>query len=365
MLVAEQWDSEVPFEVVVADDDLLLPYALDHSGAVEIGMLHLDSLALSVLKINRVEIMLPLVSQGELIGIFTLGARLDGQKYTCEHYGLLTTLASQVAPALRVALMVQEQQAQVRERERIEQELRTAQNIQQSFLPKELPVLPGWQLVPYYQPAREVGGDFYDFLPYPDGEIGIAIGDVTGKGVPAALVMATTHTILRSVVQRIATPAEVLAQVNALLCAEIPANMFVTCFYALLDPKSGRLSYANAGQDLPCRRHSAGVSELRATGMPLGMMPSTCYEEQEIMLRPGDSLLFFSDGLTEAHNAQYQMLDTSRIKALLAAYGGEDSLIDLVLSELKQFTGEGWEQEDDLTLIALQRTSASLIKNDA
>src|SRR5262249_19522758 len=159
-----------------------------------------------------------------------------------------------------------------RERERIEQELHVARLIQQTLLPKELPALPRWQLDAYYQPAREVGGDFYDFLTFDDERLGIVIGDVTDKGVPAALVMATTRSILRSAAQTTASPGKVLEQTNNLLYPDIPAKMFVTCLYAILDPHSGHLCYANAGHDLPYRRYGDTVCELRATGMPLGLM---------------------------------------------------------------------------------------------
>src|SRR5258706_12051018 len=138
-------------------------------------LLQLASSVLQVLKTDGVEIILPLVSQGELIGLLTLEPRMDGEKYTHENKTLLNTLAAQVAPALRVAQMVYEQQLQVCTRERIEQELRTAQEIQHTFLPKDVPALIGWQLEPYYRPAREVGGDFYDFLLFADGRLGIVI----------------------------------------------------------------------------------------------------------------------------------------------------------------------------------------------
>jgi serine phosphatase RsbU (regulator of sigma subunit) len=251
--------------------------------------------------------------------------------------------------------MVQEQKRQVRERERIEQELRTAQAIQHAFLPKDVPAFPGWQLAPYYRPAREVGGDFYDFLPFEDGQLGFVIGDVTGKGVPAALVMATVHTMLRTAVQGMTSPGEVLARVNDLLAAEIPAGMFVTCFFMLLDPKSGRLCYANAGHELPYRRHDGSVAELWATGMPLGMLPGSSYEEYEASLAPGEDLLFYSDGLVEAHNPSREMFGFPRLKTLLETHADGASLIDVLLGELKHFTGEGWEQEDDVTLVTLQR----------
>lgn len=211
--------------------------------------------------------------------------------------------------------MVQEEQAQVRERERIEQELRTARYIQHLLLPEDTPLLPGWKIAPYYQPAREVGGDFYDFLPLEDGRLGIVIGDVTDKGVPAALVMATTHTMLRAVAQEQVSPGEVLARVNELLYVEIPPKMFVTCFYAILDPGSGWLRYANAGHDLPYRRMGGSASEIWAAGMPLGMMPGMRYDEHEVTLAPGESLLFYTDGLVEAHNHRREMFSFPRLKA--------------------------------------------------
>jgi serine phosphatase RsbU (regulator of sigma subunit) len=259
--------------------------------------------------------------------------------------------------------MVQEQQAQVRERERIEQELRTAQYIQHSLLPEEVPFLAGWRLTRYYQPAREVGGDFYDFLPFEDGRLGIVIGDVTDKGVPAALVMATTHTMLRAVAQVQVSPGEVLARVNELLYAEIPPKMFVTCFYAILDPGSGRVIYANAGHDLPYRRLNGSVSEIWAAGMPLGMMPDMQYDEHEVTLAPGESLLFYTDGLVEAHNPRREMFSFPRLKTVLASHADGTSLIDVLLDELKRFTGDGWEQEDDVTMVLLQRASEALTMN--
>jgi serine phosphatase RsbU (regulator of sigma subunit) len=251
--------------------------------------------------------------------------------------------------------MVYEQQEQVREHERIEQELRTAQAIQHAFLPKDVPTLPGWQLMPYYQPAREVGGDFYDIFVFADGRLGLVIGDVSGKGVPAALVMATVHTMLRTAVQGMLAPGEVLARVNDLLAAEIPAGMFVTCFYALLDPGSGRLRYANAGHEPPYRQHGGSVTELWATGMPLGLLPGSCYEEQEATLAPGESLLFYSDGLVEAHSPGREMFGFPRLQKLLEVHPDAPSLIGFLLGELQRFTGEGWEQEDDVTLLLLQR----------
>lgn len=351
----EQAGSTGRPEFTVADNDPIIVYVLSHPGVMEVDRLQLDSPVLQQLKTDAVEIALPLVSQGELIGLLTLGPRLKRQEYAREDRALLNNLATQVAPALRVAQMVYEQQEQVRERERIEQELRTAQAIQHAFLPKDVPALPGWQLMPYYQPAREVGGDFYDLFVFADGRLGLVIGDVSGKGVPAALVMATVHTMLRTAVQGVVSPGEVLRRVNDLLAAEIPAGMFVTCFYALLDPGSGRLRYANAGHEPPYRQHGRNVTELWATGMPLGLMAGSCYEEQEATLAPGESLLFYSDGLVEAHNPSRELFGFPRLQALLGEHPDAPSLIAFLLGELRHFTGEGWEQEDDVTLLLLQR----------
>ena len=358
----QQEQSGAMEEITVAGDDPLIAYVLSHSGVIEIDRLQLESPILQDLRLHAAEIILPLASQGELIGLLILGPHLEGEAYTREERTLLDTLAPQVSPALRVAQMVQEQKSEVRERERIEQELRTAQDIQRSLLPKDIPLLPGWQIAPYYRPAREVGGDFYDFLPFEDGRVGIVIGDVTDKGVPAALVMAATHTMLRAVAQETISPGEALAKVNDLLYAEIPPMMFVTCFYAILDPGSGRLCYANAGQDLPYRQHAENVSELRATGMPLGMMPGSYYEEYEVAVAPGESILFYSDGLVEAHDTKREMFGFPRLMALIGTHLDGNTLIDFLLSELTIFTGDNWEQEDDITMVVLQRASSYPMK---
>src|ERR671921_1501130 len=186
-----------------------------------------------------------------------------------------------------LGLTQQRLEQEIREREHVEQELLVARRIQQASLPKEVPTLEGWEIAPHYQPAREVGGDFYDFFELDDGQFGLVVGDATGKGMPAALVMATTCGMLRAVAQVLGSfsPREVLAQVNEALLARIPLNMFVTCFYAILEPKSGSLKYANAGHDLPYLWHRGGdAEELRARGMPLGLMPGMSYEEKEITL---------------------------------------------------------------------------------
>jgi serine phosphatase RsbU (regulator of sigma subunit)/anti-sigma regulatory factor (Ser/Thr protein kinase) len=348
----------------IAPYDPLTAYFLSAPGAVEIDRLRMDSPALKALQAAGVKMAVPLVSQGELVGLLNLGPRLSEQDYSTDDRALLNDLSTQAAPALRVAQLVREKRIQELERERIEQELRVAHLIQQTLLPKEIPELPGWQISSYYQPAREVGGDFYDFLYFEDGRMGIVIGDVTDKGVPAALVMATTRSILRSTAHASISPGKVLEQVNDLLHPDIPPKMFVTCLYAILDPVSGHLEYANAGHDLPHWRHNGKVTELRATGMPLGLMPEMFYEEKEVTLGAGDSVLFYSDGLVEAHNPQREMFGFPRLARLLEEKGHGTPAIDYLLAELSVFTGKDWEQEDDVTLVTLRREEReSKVKN--
>jgi serine phosphatase RsbU (regulator of sigma subunit) len=341
--------------IQLAPDDPLAAYFLKMPGPVEIETLHLDSPVLQALKSAGAKLVVPLISRGELVGLLHLGPRRSEHDYSLDDRGLLNTLATQAAPAVRVAQLVQEREASIQERERIEQELLVARVIQQTLLPKELPSLSGWRVASYYQPARAVGGDFYDFIPVRNGHLGIVVGDVTDKGVPAALLMAATRSILRAAAQRLTSPAKVLKRLNDLLCPDIPARMFVTCFYAVLDPLSGRLRYANAGHDLPQRWHNGEVAGLRATGMPLGLMPDMRYEEKETTLAPGESLLFYSDGLVEAHNAQREMFGMPRLIELLRQERGSERVIHDLLGSLAAFTGDNWEQEDDLTLVTIRR----------
>jgi serine phosphatase RsbU (regulator of sigma subunit)/predicted ester cyclase len=256
---------------------------------------------------------------------------------------------------------------EMRERERVEQELRVAQRTQQASLPTEVPELEGWEITPYYQPAREVGGDFYDFFELDDGRVGLAVGDATGKGMPAALAVTATCSMLRAVARDSGnSPGEALSRVNETLVARIPPNMFVTCFYAILELQSGRLSFANAGHNLPCcsgRRNDEGTAttDLVARGMPLGLMPQMTYEEQEISLAPAERVLFYTDGLIEAHSPQGEMFGTPRLRDLLSERAGEGGtgLSATLMEKLGRFTGEGWEQEDDITLLTLQRVGST------
>jgi serine phosphatase RsbU (regulator of sigma subunit)/anti-sigma regulatory factor (Ser/Thr protein kinase) len=346
--------------VEIPPNDPIVAYFQSAPGAVDLDGLELESPALEELRAAGIRLAVPLVSQGELVGLLNLGPRLSDQDYSTDDRKLLNSLAAQAAPALQVAQLVRRQEAEARSRERIEQELRVATLIQQNFLPKQLPDLPGWHVSAYYRPAREVGGDFYDFLELPDGRIGLVIGDVTDKGVPAAMVMAATRSVLRASAQRVVSPGEVLGRVNELMCPDMPAKMFVTCLYGVLEPSTGRFRFANAGHNLPYVRTAEGTIELRATGMPLGLIPGITYEETEAVLEPGQVMLLHSDGVAEAHSAESEMFGFPRLLDVVGSRQDKGEVIDRVLTELARFTkppreGQGWEQEDDITLVSLTR----------
>ena len=346
-------------ELDIAADDPLLSHLLSPSGVIDVEKLTIDSPTLLQLKEAGVKMAIPLVSQGELIGLLNLGARRSEQDYSTDDRRLLQTLATQAAPALRVAQLARQQLAEARQRERIEQELRVARVIQQTLLPKELPSLDGWRISAHWQPASAVGGDFYDFIHFPDGRIGLIVADVTDKGIPAAMVMATARGILRAAAEALIAPGYVLERANNQLCPDIPPNMFITCLYAVLDPSSGHLCCANAGHNLPYLRGEGGVSEIRVRGMPLGLMPGMPYEEVEMDLLPGDNLILYSDGLVEAHNPQGEIFGFPRLQQLLELPECSPALIDCMLDDLHNFTGSNWEQEDDVTLVTLDRFPVS------
>ena len=274
----------------------------------------------------------------------------------------LANLVSQVATAILMRREIQAREQRLKQqahaRERIEQELHVARRIQQASLPEAVPAFEGWDIYPSYRPAREVGGDFYDFLELEDGRLGLVVGDATGKGVPAALVMSTTCGMLRAVTQASDySPGEVLQRVNEALATRIPANMFVTCFYGVLDPGTGSFAYANAGHDLPYVRRGGDAEELMARGMPLGLMAGMSYEEKEVVLDAGEAALFYSDGLVEAHNPEGEMFGFPRLQALVAEHAEGEPLVEYLMEKLYSFAGEGWEQEDDITLVTLQRVA--------
>jgi serine phosphatase RsbU (regulator of sigma subunit) len=355
--VCQRHAAEMHSHAIERDDPLLHYLQQANPTVIDIHRLLLGSPALQGLKEEGMRLLIPLVSQGEMVGLLAVGERLSEQEYSSEDRRLLFEIAAQAAPALRVAQLARQQQVVATERERFEQELRVARLIQQTLLPRDLPVLQGWQVAAYYAPAREVGGDFYDFIMQPDGRLGVVIGDVSDTGVPAALLMASTRSILKIAAGSCLSPGSVLEQVNDLLYPDMPPHMFVTCQYAIIDLESGYIRFANAGHSAPFYKGTKGIGELRATGMPLGLMPGMRYDEQEAWLAPGESLLLYSDGITEARDRHRQMFGTGRLAALLAGYSGGPGLIPYILAHLDHFIGHGGGHDDDMTLVTIERSA--------
>lgn len=351
--------TQVIDAILIPPGDPLETVLLSTGAPVDIETLDLQSQVVDRLRVEGVELVVPLIGQGELLGALYLGHRLSDQPYSTDDRRLLGSLASQVAPAMKVAQLVREQQAEAKERERIQQELEVAALIQQTLLPKELPSIPGWKVDAFYRPARAVGGDFYDFIDLGRGRLGVVIGDVTDKGVPAALVMATCRSMLRSAAPHFLSPSAVLAEVNEAIAKEIPPAMFVTCLYAIIDTAAGEVVFANAGHNLPYVRTSDGVIELRATGMPLGLMPDMSYDDKVYRMQPGDVMVLTSDGITEAHNTEGEMYGFGRLMGRVAKKAKKGDMVAAVVGDLEDWTGADAEQEDDITLVVVSRTASA------
>lgn len=255
-----------------------------------------------------------------------------------------------------------EQQRQAEEQRRqaeLEQELRLARDIQQGLLLAAVPYLRGWELTAVSAPARDLGGDLYDFLPLQDGWQGIMIGDVSGKGLPAALRMAVARTVFRHEARRGEPPALTLAAVNRGVCTDIPQGM-VTMLYIMLHPERGLIRLANAGHTYPILLNDR-VEEVELSGMPLGVDPDMDYEELVVTLEPGTSALLYTDGVTEATNGAEEMFGSEQLQVVLEAnrYLKPRALMRLLLRELRTWSPDT-VQDDDITMVILRRRFTNL-----
>lgn len=339
------------------DDPLVAYFQQSPDDVVSLDGVNLASHALQQLKAAEITVLLLLRGQGELVGWLGVGPRTSQKGYSVDELNFLMDVAAVAGPAIRIAQLAQDQQAMALTQQRLAQELHLARLVQQTLLPHRWPDLSGWRIAAFYQPAQAIGGDFYDFFQFKDGRFGIVVGDVSDKGIPAALLMAATRSLLRSLAYQFVAPKAVLERANRLLLPDLPEGLFVTCLYALLDPATGRLLVANAGHNPPCHRSAAGVSEMWTTGMPLGWLPNVRYEEQELLLEEGDCILFYSDGLTEASNQSGEQLGISKLQALLTHTEATGSdLIDYLMQEVLTYSHpHGFD--DDVTLVTLERSA--------
>jgi sigma-B regulation protein RsbU (phosphoserine phosphatase) len=300
--------------------------------------------------------VVPLIADGRSIGTLVLDTR-QPRRLDESELRLLRLMANQAAIAVEKARLHQEEV----KGQGLERELAIGQQIQLSLLPKEWPVAPGWEFAAFYQAARLVGGDFYDLfeLPGEPGCVGLLIADVMGKGVPAALFMAVSRTVIRTTALDGHSPSDTLMQANELILQDSHSKLFLTAFYGVLDTRSGRLVYANAGHNRPLRLQPATgkFEELSARGIVLGAMRDIELEECEIEVAPGDLLVFYTDGITEAMDASHQQFDTQRLRAAVAAgaQGSTPQILEAVVDAVHAFTG-GVAQSDDMALIVVKRT---------
>ena len=268
----------------------------------------------------------------------------------------LQTHVLQATVAQRTHELAEKNAALERAQAQIKAELDIARALQIAILPATFPASGGYDGAARMIPATTMGGDFYDFIGLPDGKIGLAMADVSGKGVPAAFFMAVSRTNLRDLAEHHALPGACLARTNDVLCTQNPMDLFVTVFYCILDPATGVLKYANGGHSPPCLRHADGSVEVLdgEGGLVLGAMPGVEFPEHSIQLLPGDRLVLYTDGVTEAFNAADEAYGVERLVAEISAHGAgaPGVLVEQVCRSVKTFAG-GVPQSDDITLIVL------------
>jgi len=305
----------------------------------------------------------PLKAQEQVLGVVLLGRQAGEPEFTAGDEKLLMALAGQAAIALETARLHQEEI----QRERLEEELTIAREIQLSLLPETCPVIPGWEVAAAYRPARTVGGDLYDFLELP-GEprrMGLVIADVTDKGVPAALFMAFSRTIIRtmSMSGRYGSPADVLRRANRLIVRDVQSDsrLLLSAFYATLDIDGGRLTYTNGGHNPPLWLQAATgeVQALPARGIVLGIFEDIQLEEHAIQVAPGDLLVFYTDGVTEARDTGSQFFEEERLRDVVVAHpeASAQQLVEAIIEAVEAFSGEA-PQADDITLFVVKRQPA-------
>jgi len=295
----------------------------------------------------------PIAVKDDLYGVMMVEEAEGGLRFRTRRLEIITGIAQQAALAIQNEMLQKEMVV----RERLETEVLLARQIQQTFLPDSLPEHPDWELAAHWKTARQVGGDFYDVFDLPDNKLGLFIADVSDKGMPAALFMALTRTLVRAAVLEIESPADALRRVNDLLVPDTKQGMFVTAVYAVLDKSSGQLTYVNAGHNPPVWvRNDTSMESLTRTGVALGAAENMQYFQRTIQLEKEDCLLFFTDGLTESYNLEGEFYGDDRLRDALAANhcSSAHELIDIVEKSLLNFV-QDMPPADDLTMLVLRR----------
>jgi serine phosphatase RsbU (regulator of sigma subunit) len=294
----------------------------------------------------------PLQFKGDMIGVVYVDNRLQVGLFTPDDLELLTAIAATAAVAIENARLYQ----LAVEKGRIERELQVAREVQASLLPRHTPQVEGWEFAAFWQPAREVAGDFYDFIP--GARLGLVIADVSDKGMPAALFMALSRSIVRASMAQALSPADGITQANRLICADATNGMFITLFYAQLDPATGELAYVNAGHNPPLllRAESHELMELRRTGMVLGVDEATRYHQRTMQLQAGDLILLYTDGVTDALDAQGQEFGLERLRRIMLDHCNASAaeLAATLDGDVTEFSGAA-ARFDDITVVVAKR----------
>src|SRR5882762_2170029 len=308
---------------------------------------------------TRSELVVPLFLQDRLIGVLDLESCV-AHAFTAEHERMLATLGSYIAVALENARLYEE--SRVSER-RLRHELDSAREIQLQLLPTGAREVPGLDLAAAYVPARELGGDFYDFFPYGEGRLGFALGDVSGKGTAAALYGSLAiGTVRELVAEHSCPPAEMLATLNRRLYNDRFDSRFIAMLFATYDAPSRSLTLANAGGPYPLLVRGGCVQPIRLEGVPLGLIPNSEYDETTVELTPGDVVLFASDGILESENSVQEEFGPKRLFALLSGLSQGDSaqeIAEQILAATDGHSGAGTAPHDDRTLVVLRVTDDS------
>jgi sigma-B regulation protein RsbU (phosphoserine phosphatase) len=304
----------------------------------------------------RSELVVPLLLQDRLIGVLDLEST-DPNAFTVEHERMLATLGSYIAIALENARLYEEARESER---RLQTDLATAREIQRGLLPTGAREVPGLELAAAYAPARELGGDFYDFLPYGQGRLAMALGDVSGKGTAAALFASLAIGIVREhIVEHPCPPAEMLRMLNSRLYSAHFDSRFIATLFSVYDASTRRLTISNGGGPYPLLVRDGAVQSVRVAGIPLGLFPDTQYDEVTLELVPGDTVLFASDGILEAFNADLEEFGADRLDAVLSGVSPDQSAEDiaaLILTATDDYSGAGVIPSDDRTLLVLRVT---------
>ena len=307
----------------------------------------------------RSEIVVPLMLQDRLIGVMDLEST-EAHAFTGEHERMLTTLGSYVAIALENARLYEGAREQEK---RLRVDLDTAREIQRQLLPTGAREVPGLDLAAAYVPARELGGDFYDFLPYGQGRLGIVLGDVSGKGTAAALYGSLAIGTVREVTsEHTPEPAAMLARLNRRLHAARLESRFIAMLFATFDAASLSLTLANAGSPYPLLVRNGEVQIIQLEGIPLGLLQATEYDEITIQLEPEDVIIFASDGILESESFSQEEFGMERLRSLLKDVTKSDSarcIADRILAATDDYAGAGTVPHDDRTLVVFRVTCES------